>query len=464
MDPLLRADLTGLDDVLAAACAAAGGYLADLPRAPVDPTLPPPPPTRLPEHGVGAAEAVAILRRDWLPAMAAFAGPRFWGYVTGGTTPAALAGDWLAAAIDQNPASDEGAAATLERRTTGWLADLLALGPDQHGVMVTGATMANVAGLALAREWAGRRLGVDVSSVGLAGLAAATRTRTTGSPIRVLAGCAHSSVGKALSMLGLGRAALEAAPTLPGREAVDPAALESALTADTARRPVIVVASAGTVNTGDVDDLRALLDLRERHGFWLHVDGAFGAFAALAPTHAPLLAGIEAADSVTVDLHKWMNVPYDSAVSFTRHPELRPAVFGNAGAYLAGADDVTPLVHLGPENSRRLRALPAYAALLAYGRAGHADIVARTLAHAARFARAIEAMPGAHLLAPARLTIVCVAIDRPIPPVLAALAPTALLTPTTYGGQPAVRAAFSNWRTTDADVELAAEALARILA
>lgn len=467
MDDRLARDRDDLETVLTRGAAAAGSYLAGLGTAPPLPVARPPAPTPLPTDGIGAAAALAMIERDWLPAMAAMSGPRFWGYVTGGTTPAAIAGDWLAAAIDQNPASNEGAAAELERRTTAWIGELLGFGPAQHGVFTTGATMANLAGLALARRWAAQRRGVDVDEGGLTGLTAP----------RVLAACAHSSIGKSLALLGLGRSCLEPLPRLPGREAVDVAALGEILDrslGDQARagtprepegagRPVVVVASAGTLNTGDVDDLAAMGELRDRHGFWLHVDAAFGGFGALDPDVAPRLAGIEAADSITVDLHKWMNVPYDSAVAYTRHPGLRVPVFGNVGAYPYGPDDEVPFVHLGPENSRRLRALPAYAALLAYGRAGHADIVRRNIAQARAFAARVEAMPGARLLAPVRLNVVCFATERPAPEVLGALAGAALLTPTTYGGGPAIRAAFSNWRITEADVDRVADALREIL-
>lgn len=281
-------------------------------------------------------------------------------------------------------------------------------------------------------------------------------------PVRVLSGAPHSSIAKALSLLGLGRSALVPVPTLPGREAVDPAALDRAL-ADTPG-PAVVVANAGTVNTVDFDDLRALAALKTRHDFWLHTDAAFGAFAALSPDHAHLTDGLDAADSVCVDLHKWLNVPYDSAVQFTRRRDLQARVFQNAAAYLGPLGDHPDLVHLTPENSHRLRALAAWFTLRAYGREGHREIVERDIACARALGAELSADPALTLLAPVRLNVVCFTLaDAPTPARLTALReavqPEVFVTPTVYAGTPALRAAFSNWRTTGADVRRAAQAL-----
>jgi glutamate/tyrosine decarboxylase-like PLP-dependent enzyme len=210
------------------------------------------------------------------------------------------------------------------------------------------------------------------------------------------------------------------------------------------------------VNTVDFDDIAAIAALRRRFDFWLHVDGAFGAFAALSPAHAHLVAGIEQADSVCVDLHKWLNVPYDSAVQFSRRRDLQVAVFQNMAAYLGLPTADPDFVHLTPESSRRLRALPAWFTLSAYGRAGHRDIVERDIASARRLGELLTTVPGVRLLAPVRLNVVCFAVDG-VDPGRVADAVTAtgetFLTPTLLGDVPALRAAFSNWRTTDADVD-----------
>ncbi|MGW7194074.1 pyridoxal phosphate-dependent decarboxylase family protein [Streptomyces sp. NPDC054838] len=420
---------------------AATEALTTLDARPVLPTTAPLTPEPLPEHGSGAGATLAAFQHRWAPRL------------SGGATPAALVGDWLTAAHDQNSNSAlDGAGQDLERETVGWLRDLFGLTPAHTGTFVSGATMSNTAGLAIAREWLGERAGVSPSDDGAAALG----------PVRVLSGAPHSSIAKALSLLGLGRNALVAVPTLPGREAVDPAALDRAL-ADTPG-PAVVVANAGTVNTVDFDDLRAVAALKARHDFWLHTDAAFGAFAALSPEHAHLTAGLDASDSVCVDLHKWLNVPYDSAVQFTRRRDLQARVFQNAAAYLGPLGDHPDLVHLTPENSHRLRALAAWFTLRAYGRQGHREIVERDTACARALGAELSADPAFTVLAPVRLNVVCFTLaDGPTPARLTALRESVrqevFVTPTTYEGTPALRAAFSNWRTTEADVRRAAQAL-----
>jgi glutamate/tyrosine decarboxylase-like PLP-dependent enzyme len=233
---------------------------------------------------------------------------------------------------------------------------------------------------------------------------------------------------------------------------------------------VIVVANAGTVNSVDFDDLTAIAALRARYPFWLHVDSAFGAFARLLPEHADKLKGLELADSICIDLHKWLNVPYDSAVQFSRRQDLQVRVFQNASVYLGMPTGDPDFVHLTPENSRRFRALPAWFSLLAYGRAGHADIVARNVALADALSRQLAQEPRLQLLAPTRLNVVCFSLaDRPTAERIQALVRLlrddgeVFLTPTVYQGTWGVRAAFSNWRTEDSDIDRIVAALARAL-
>ncbi|MEV7008176.1 pyridoxal-dependent decarboxylase [Streptosporangium sp. NPDC051022] len=451
-------DLRHLPELLEATRAYAVRILRGLDERPVARPPARPRPVALPERGTGLAGAMEEFARRWEPGFSGSAGPRYLGFVTGGATPAALAGDWLTGTLDQNPTSalDSGAP-DLERETLAWLRELFGLPAGYEGAFVSGATMSNLTGLAIAREWLGERHGVSVSDQGAAALG----------PVRVLSGSPHSSIGKALSILGLGRTALHPVELLPGREAVDVARLADALAALDGR-PAIVVANAGTVNTVDFDDLRAIIGLRERYPFWLHVDAAFGAFAVLSPEHAHLLDGLAEADSVCVDLHKWLNVPYDAAVQFTRHRDLQAGVFQNAAAYLGTLGENPDFIHLTPENSRRLRGLPAWFTLAAYGREGHAEIVRRDIALAARLGELIEAMPAYRLLAPVRLNVVCFTLaDAPgrVGELADAITASgeAFLTPTVYGGLPALRAAFSNWRTTGADVERVARVLAEFV-
>ncbi|MGK4581986.1 pyridoxal phosphate-dependent decarboxylase family protein [Kitasatospora sp. HPMI-4] len=454
MHPQLAEDLAQLPDLLEATRKHAGAFLDGLAERPVVPPSRVPAAEPLPGRGVGLRAALEEFAVRWEPGLSASAGPRYLGFVTGGATPAALAGDWLTATVDQNANSGlDPAGQHLERATVGWLRELFGLSDAHSGTFVSGATMSNTVGLAIAREWLGERRGVSPAEDGLAALG----------PVRVLSGSAHSSVSKGLSVLGLGRGALVGVETLAGREAVDAAALERAL--EETDGPCIVVANAGTVNTVDFDDLRAIAALRARHDFWLHVDAAFGAFAALSPAHAHLVEALDLADSVCVDLHKWLNVPYDSAVQFTRRPDLQARVFRNSAAYLGSVGDNPDLVHLTPENSHRLRALAAWFTLRAYGRDGHREIVERCVSCAHALGEAVAATPGLRLLAPVRLNVVCFTLaEEPTAERLAALAAEVkeevFLTPTVHAGVPALRAAFSNWRTTGADVHRVAGALA----
>ncbi|MEU4695331.1 pyridoxal-dependent decarboxylase [Actinoplanes sp. NPDC023714] len=454
MDPLLAGDLADLPGLLQATRDYATRFLAELGERPVARTHEAPAPATLPAQGIGAAGALELFGRRWAPGFSASAGPRYLGFVTGGATPAALAGDWITATLDQNGSNRSGSsAASLEDETVGWLASMFHLGPSFTGAFVSGATMSNMVGLAIAREWLGEQRGVDVAREGVAALG----------PVTVLSGTPHSSVGKALSMLGIGRDALRLVPTLPGREAVDISDLSGML--DEIDGPVIVVANAGTVNTVDFDDVRAIAALRSRHSFWLHTDAAFGAFAALSPEHAHLVDGLDESDSVCVDLHKWLNVPYDSAVQFTRRRDLQVRVFQNTAAYLGDPGDDPDHVHLTPENSRRLRALAAWFTLAAYGAAGHREIVERDIRAARRLGERLPALPGVRLLSPVRLNVVCFTFPGDVAAAVRAIADSgeAFLTPTVYRGVPALRAAFSNWRTTDDDVDRVVETLRRHL-
>jgi glutamate/tyrosine decarboxylase-like PLP-dependent enzyme len=456
MHPKLHDDLATLPDLLTAARDAAERALTSLDTRPVTVPQPGTAPAPMPVDGVGAAEALRRFEEHWAPWFSGSAGPRYFGFVTGGATPASVVGDWLTSAYDQNVVAGDTAAVDLERETVGWLAELLGIGSGLHGAFVTGATMSNFVGLAVAREWLGEQLGVSVNDDGVHALG----------PVPVFSAAPHSSVYKALSMLGIGRRQVRLVSTLPGREAVDVEQLAAALDG----RPAIVVANAGTVNSVDFDDLRAIAALKERFNLWLHVDGAFGAFAALSPRHSGLVDGIAEADSVCVDLHKWLNVPYDAAVQFTRRRDLQVRIFRNLGAYLPPPAGEPDFVHLTPESSRRLRALPAWFSLVAYGRAGHQEIVERTIALAARLGEWLTGEPRLRLLAPVRLNIVCCTLaDDPTRERVQALVDAiarsgeALVTPTVYDGTPGFRVAFSNWRTTPSDVDRLGAALTKAL-
>jgi glutamate/tyrosine decarboxylase-like PLP-dependent enzyme len=467
VDARLDEDAERFAAILDRARALAGDYLDSLDHRPAAATLPDrglAVTATLPVEGVGALAALDRFSSDYDRYLSASPGARYFGFVTGGGSPAALAADWLVATFDQNAQlNGDSCAPFIEAQAIDMLRQLLAWPATWTGVCVTGATMANYVGIAMARQWAGKMLGRDIAADGLWGL----------QPIAVFAGAAHSSTSKALSMAGFGRNALHSLPLLDGRETFDIAALEAALIAH-GDAPKIVVASAGTVNTVDFDDLAALAALKQRHPFWLHVDAAFGGIAAASPARRALLAGIEAADSVTVDAHKWLNVPYDCAVAFTaqKHLPLQIEIFRNQSAYLPAPEAVAHnYLHLTPENSRRLRALPLWMSLVAYGQAGFAEIVERNCASAQLLGERIAAHPRFRLAAPVRLNVVCLALreDRidaaqQLSQLCKALHAegTAFVTPSMLDGKPVLRVAICNWRTTDADIEMTCEALFRL--
>jgi glutamate/tyrosine decarboxylase-like PLP-dependent enzyme len=452
MNPLLAQDSSRLSDLLEKVVDASLDYLGSIDKRPPATDFVRNDPLNLPDDGLGAERTLDLFAQRYGRAMPASNGPRFWGFVTGGTTPAALVGDWLTSVYDLNLTSAANSPApNIELEAIQLLRELFGLPAAFTGTFVTGATMANFAGLALGREWIARQFGKSVARDGL----------YTIPPISVLSGEAHSSIFKVLALLGLGRNSLRAVATLPGdREAVDVEALRRALV-QLGDQPCIVVANAGTVNTGDFDDLRTIADLKSRHRFWLHVDAAFGGFAACSPDYRRLLDGIDAADSLTIDAHKWLNVPYDSAMVFTRHRDLQIAVFQNSAAYLGAIAEPPDFLHLSPENSRRLRALPAWFGLMAYGRAGYREIVERNCALARLLGDRIRASATFRLLAPVRLNVVCFTLagetdsDR-VREFLARARDDGrvFLTPTMFRGETGIRAAFSNWRTQEEDIEI----------
>ena len=412
----------------------------------------------LPNEGIGALSVLDVFSDRYAGKMANMAGPRFFGFVTGGSTPSAVAGDWLVSVYDQvMSGSNDSVAHLLERQTIKWMLELFGLSEQFTGTFVTGATMSNFVGINVGRQWVGEQYGRDISSEGM----------SDSVPVLVLSGAPHSSVLKAMSMSGLGRQALQKIDCLPDREAIDVKKLEQRL--QELDRPVIVVANAGTVNTVDFDDIRAIADLRRKYPFFLHVDAAFGGFASLSDKFRHLVAGIDLADSVAIDAHKWLNVPYDAAMHFTRHRDLQLKVFQNNASYLGDPSQNPDNLHLTPENSRRFRALPAWFSLMAYGAQGHRDIVERNCEAAALLGKQIESSEHFRLLAPVRMNVVCftfqtLASMNEVRHFLYAVRDDGrvFFTPTVYRNTPAIRAAMSNWQTSLSDIETGFEALCEV--
>ena len=411
---------------------------------------------RFPEEGSGALAAI-----DELVALSDAAlrssGPRFFHWVIGGDTPAALAADWLTSTWDQNAAAYDSTplGARCEEIVLDWLKELFGLPASWGGVLTTGATMANFTGLAAARRWWARRHGVDVDERGFAGLPAI--------PV-YSSGYIHPSATKAFAMLGVGRDTVRRFSRDDiGR--LDVGAMEAALR-DLRGAPAIIVGNAGEVNAGDFDPIDALADLADRYEAWLHVDGAFGLFARTTPRAAHLAKGIERAHSVIADGHKWLNVPYDSGFAFVRDAALLGGPFAIGAAYLPKPGEHPMFGALGPEASRRARGIAIWASLRAYGRKGYQAMVERHLDLAQHLARKIDEATDFERLADVPLNIVCFryrpkdakaeeldALNLRLGAELLADGRVYVGT-TRYRGVVAFRPAIVNWRTTESDVEL----------
>lgn len=453
----LKNDLLILESLLDKTAKASLGYLESIEKRPPASAFSAKEKPTLQEDGLGADKTLEVFLAQYGEDFPASNGPRFWGFVTGGTTPAALMGDWLTSAYDLNLSHAANSnAPNIEMQALHMLKQLFGLPSHFSGAFVSGATLSNFAGLAMGREWLGRQHGKSIAQEGL----------HTVPPFKVLSSEAHSSSFKALAMLGIGRNSMKVISKLPGnREAIDVNALKTALL-ELNGQPCIVIANAGTVNTVNFDNLEEISALKNEFKFWLHVDAAFGGFAACSPKYHHLVNGIQHADSLTIDAHKWLNVPYDSAMVFTSHRDLQIAVFQNSGSYLGAISEPVDFIHLGPENSRRMRALPAWFSLMAYGRTGYKEIVEENCFMAQQLGERIEKSSDFHLLAPVRMNVVCFTVgEQPntetISKYLNRLREDGrvLMTQTTYNGIPGIRAAFSNWRTEESDLDIAWQAM-----
>jgi glutamate/tyrosine decarboxylase-like PLP-dependent enzyme len=413
----------------------------------------------LPDGPSDPAEVVAQLAKLADDGLVASAGPRYFGFVVGGSLPAALAADWLASAWDQNAGlfALGPAAATVEDIAADWLLDLLGLPSTASAGFVTGGQMANFTGLAAARHAVLADAGWDVERDGLVGAP----------PVEVVVGAErHVTIDAALRFLGLGSGRVRVVPA-DDQGRMDAAALPEALAA--CAGPTIVCAQAGNVNTGAVDPLPAICAAAHDRGAWVHVDGAFGLWAAASPARRHLVAGVEEADSVATDAHKWLNVPYDSGLVFVAHPEVHRAAFATVAGYLTpGRSGERDPDAFTPEFSRRARGLPVWAALRSLGRAGVAELVERCCGHARRFADLLGAADGVEVLNEVVLNQVLVRFTDPggdsdgrTREVIRRVQEdgTLWLSGTTWHGMAAMRISVSNWSTTTDDVDRAAAAI-----
>ena len=392
------------------------------------------------------------------PGLMTSSGPRYFGFVTGGSLDAALVADLIAVGWDQcafNAALSPAALAFVDV-AGGWLKELLHIPASASVGFATGGQAANTIGLAAGRWQVLTRHGWDVGRDGLHG---APR-------VRVLAGVErHATIDRALRLLGLGDSAIEEVPATP-TGAMDPAALGAAL-ASAPPGPTIVCAQAGNVNTGACDDMKAVAAAARAADAWLHVDGAFGLWAAASPRTYPLVEGLELADSWACDGHKWLNVPYDSGYAFCAHPDVHATAMAYTASYLTGqvagrrfggGDFVL-------ESSRRARGFATWAAIRALGRKGVVDLVDRCCSLARRFAERLDALDGVEVVNDVVLNQLLVRVgdgdvtDRVERRVQQDS--TCWLGATTWRGERLLRISVSNWSTTETDVDLSVDAIAR---
>lgn len=442
LDDAARRAIRYLDGLDARGVAPTAGALARLPELDGD----------LPAQPRPAAETLRLLDEIASPATMASAGGRFFGFVIGGALPVTVASNWLATAWDQNAAlqGPSPAVAALEATALRWMLELLGLPAHCAGAFVTGATMANFSALAAARHAVLARTGWSVEADGLFGAP----------PITVVVGDeAHPTLMKSLGMLGLGRRRVLRVP-------VDGQGRMRADRLPALHGPAIVCLQAGNLNTGAFDPFEDIVPAAHDAGAWVHVDGAFGLWAAASPALAPLAAGMSLADSWATDAHKWLNVPYDSGVAFVRDADALRGAMAISADYLPAGDARNPSDYT-PELSRRARGVDVWAALQTLGRGGLVALLERCCEHARRFARELAAA-GFEILNDVVSNQVLVSFGDAQATVrtIAALQAegTCWCGPTRWQGRTAMRISVCSWATTDEDVARSIAAIRRVAA
>jgi aromatic-L-amino-acid decarboxylase len=419
-------------------------------------------PAHFPVHGLPATDVVRAIAAAADPGLTGNAGGRFFAWVKGGALPAALATDIMCSAWDQNAvlASTSPAGAVLEELAGQFLLEALQLPADCSYAFVTGCQMAHATALAAARHAVLARVGWDVERQGLAGAPA----------IRVLANAhRHSSVDRALRLLGLGTDCI--VPLGGGGVARVGADVLSAALAEAPGAPTIVVLNAGDLNIGACDDFARLCPLAQAAGAWVHVDGAFGLWANASPRMAPLVAGVELADSWATDGHKWLNTPYDCGMAITRDPAAHSAAMRMTAPYLTSGGDIRDPMDFTPEWSRRARALPALAALMELGRDGLAAMIDRCCDHAAAIYDGVSALTGATGIARPTMNQGLIRFNAPdggniSDEVIAAInnGGEAYMSGGTWNGERVMRLSVCGWNTSADDVARTVAAVRIVLA
>ncbi len=405
---------------------------------------------KLPDKGKDPTEVLRLLDEYGSPATTASTGGRYFGFVIGGSLPAALAANWLAGAWDQNAGlyTTSPVAARLEEISEAWLVDLLGLQAGTAVGFVSGATMANFTGLAAARQALMERTGWNVEDKGLYGAP----------EIKVVVGAEyHASMRKALALIGFGRERVHKVP-------VDNQGWMIVKDLPDLDEMTLVCAQSGNVNTGSFDDVQAICEKAKATGAWVHVDAAFGLWARVVPELAHLVAGIELADSIATDAHKWLNVPYDSGLVFVKSREALIKANISAAAYLTESGKRENYFY-APELSRRARGVEIWAALLSLGRNGLAEMVSRCCRHARRFAEGLKGA-GYEILNEVVLNQVLVSFgsQEKTQEVIRRIGEEGTMWAggTSWQGHTAMRISVSSWATTDEDVEKSLEAIIEI--
>ena len=420
----------------------------------------------LPLHGIPADQVITELVNDAAGGVVGSTGGRFFGWVIGGSVPAALAADWLTSTWDQNAAlyAAGPAEAVIEEVCGTWLKELLGLPATASFALVTGCQMAHVTCLAAARNSILSQRGWDVERQGL-----------TGAPrIRILAGDQkHGTIDRAARFLGIGTEAIIDLP-VDNEGCVRSETLAKALEGDA---PTIVVLQAGDLNIGAYDRFVDLIPLAHQHGAWVHIDGAFGLWAATSPAHAHLLNGVDLADSWATDGHKWLNVPFDCGYAFVAHPKAHRAATSYRASYLTHDENARDQMDWTPEWSRRGRGVATYAAIRQLGRSGIAELVARTCRLAHALVTRLGALPGAELVWEPQINQGLVRFldqktgateadhDRRTDSVIDSILKSgeAFFGGTTWRGKRCMRVSVCNWQTNDEDVDRAVAAVQRAL-
>lgn len=419
----------------------------------------------LPAKGSDFSQCIELLENEIIPQLSAARGSRYWAFVTGGATPIATMADWLVSIFDQNVhKAGDSIASLVEQQAVDWMLELFDLPKTFGGIMTTGGTACNFLGICVARQYAGKLQGIDVAKEGVFGL-----------DVEIFSTTPHASTIKALGMAGLGQKNIIKISSINHSEKMDVADLKAKMSSSNAKAK-IVIASAGTVTATDFDDLDKVADVCSQHKAWLHVDGAFGLFERVANGANGKTKGIERADSITVDCHKWLNVPYDCGTFLTRHLDLLEDSFDVSARYLANDSSTPDFMSLGVENSRRFRALPVWMNLLAYGKQGIKSWIDKNIQLTKKLADWIEHSKSYELSYPCQMNVILFRVNtESLTDEEADIKTIELLheinedgrifiSPGHWQGKEVIRLCLSNWQTDDSDIEIAKQMLTELAA